>query len=237
MNCQAADEVKVYLDNLFGKNNYVLIALGRSISAIAELMGHLGVDTKIIPMSDLKKYDINQIPPENIKMYKSYLEEIGLSKEILKQNPDKKYVLMDYSHYGKSLENAEKLLRKEELLGDRNNLQTMTVNSALDNIFYKNKYDIMFGYCQFKNYSYVGKLPINELECVRQQAFPDTAKEYQGNITKGLRKLFWFNVYDSLINENYKSMMPIKNYYAIYKHIQSSTAIRNRIKNLQKRGI
>ena len=50
LNCYAADKIKNELDKKFGEKNYVLVAIGRSLSSIAELMGKMGVDTKIIPL-------------------------------------------------------------------------------------------------------------------------------------------------------------------------------------------
>lgn len=39
LNCLAADKVKTTLDKKYGEHNYVLIAVGRSVSSIVELAG------------------------------------------------------------------------------------------------------------------------------------------------------------------------------------------------------
>ena len=38
MNCLASEKIKSELDKIYGENNYVLIAIGRSLSSIAEQM-------------------------------------------------------------------------------------------------------------------------------------------------------------------------------------------------------
>lgn len=235
MNCYAADKIKSELDKCFGENNYVLIAVGRSISSIAETLGSMGVEIKIIPISGLRKAEVDNISKDSLQIYKTFLVQKGLSKIDLCKNADKTYVLMDYAYYGRSLERAEKLLKKNELLGDARNLISLKINDILGEDFGKKQFSTLFQYSRFKDYSYVGKLSVYNLKDVYKQCSPDRIKEYQGNITKGLRNLFWFNVFDSMNNKNYKDIFPQKEIDAVYKHYMSPQAVRNYIAREQKK--
>lgn len=230
MNYYAADKIKKALDGKYGVNNYVLIAVGRSISSIVELMGQMGVNTKIIPMSGLRRRGIDNISPENLTKYKKFLSKIGLNKKELKRDKDKTYILMDYTYYGRSLEKTNELLKKDELLGNVSNLITMPIQNVLREDYERMGFKRLFEYCRFKDYSYVGKLPIDNLKDVFKVSNPDKNKEFQGNITKGLRQLFWFNVFVSAKQKNFKNVMPDKELEAIYKHYLSQKAINNYLK-------
>lgn len=230
MNCFAADKIKTKLDKQYGKNNYVLIAIGRSLSSITELMQQLGADTKIIPLSGLRRREINDIPSKDLQIYKTFLVQKGLSKTDLNKNKDKTYILMDYTYYGDSLEKAEKLLKKEELLGNAKNLISIPVKKILGEDYEKLNFKTLFEYCRFKDYSYVGKLHVDELNKVYEKCSPDRIAELKGNITQGLRKLFWFNVFDSYKENNFKNIMPQNELNAIYKHHLSPKALKNYLK-------
>lgn len=230
MNCFAAEKIKNKLDKKYGENNYVLIAIGRSVSSIAELMGKNGVDTKIIPLSGLRKCEVNDIPKKALKVYKNFLAQIGLSKTDLSKNKDKKYILIDYAYYGRSLKRAEELLKTDEIFGDTTNLLSLSVNDILEEDFNQRGFRTLFQFNRFKDYSYVGKLNAENLEQVYKQCVPERIKEFSGNITQGLRKLFWFNVFDSLNQNNYKNIVPKKELNALYNHQLSPKATQNYIK-------
>ena len=227
MNCFAADKVKRELDKKYGTNNYTLIAVGRSISSIAELMDKMGVDTKIIPMSGLRRCEVDTIPKDKLRIYKSFLAQIGLSKNDLKKNKNRKYILMDYAYYGRSLKRTEELLKKDEMLGNAKNLISMPINDILGEDYTNKQFRTLFQYNRFKDYSYVGKLHVSNLQDVFNQCSPEKVKKLHGNITQGLRKLFWFNVFDSLKEKDFKNIMPMKELNAIYEHHLSPRAIRN----------
>ena len=230
LNCYAANKVKTELDKKYGEGNYILIALGRSVSSIAETLGCMGVDTKIIPISGLRNREVDNIPEKDLHLYKTFLVQKGLSKTELDKNKEKKYIVIDYAYYGRTLEKATKLLKKNELLGDKPNLISMSINNILGEDFNQKQFRTLFQYNRFKDYSYVGRLHVDNLKDVYNQCSPERIKEYQGNITQGLRKLFWFSVFDSLKQENYKNIIPMKELNALYEHHMSPKAIRNYIK-------
>lgn len=232
LNCYAAEKIKSGLDKKYGENKYVMIALGRSLSSIAELMKYLGAETKIIPLSGLRKSGIDSIPPDSLQIYKTFLVQIGLSKTELKKNSDKTYVLTDYTHFGRSLEKAEKLLKKNELLGDAPNLVSIPASEILGEDYKAKGFEHLFSCSRFKNFSYVGKLHVDVLGKVFERCSPDRIKEFKSNITQGVRKLFWFNVFDSLKKDN--NIIPVRELEAVFKHYYSGQALSNCIKKEQK---
>ena len=109
------------------------------------------------------------------------------------------------------------------------------VSDLLGKDYINKGYMRLFEYCRFKDYSFVAKLNPDELDKVYERCSPDRIKEFKGNITKGIRNLFWFNVYDSLINGNYSNIAPIKEISAIYRHYLSPKAVSNYLKRQMKK--
>lgn len=237
MNCYAADKIKKNLDSKYGRENYVLIAVGRSVSSIVELIGKMGADVKIIPMSGLRRAEIDDIPSRDLYTYKTFLHKIGLSKNNLEKNKNKTYILMDYTYYGRSLGKTEKLLKRDNMLGDAENLISIPISNILEEDYSGMKYDKLFEYCRFKDYSYVGRLNVNELKRVYEKCSPDKIKEFQGNITQGLRKLFWFNVFDCLKENRFKNEMPKAEIQALYVHRLSPKALNNYLNRLYTKNM
>lgn len=228
LNCFAANKIKTVLDKTYGEGKYTVIAIGRSISSIVELLGHMGVDTKIIPLSGLRRGNIDEISPESLHTYKTFLVQKGLSKTNLAKNKDKTYILMDYTFYGRSIKKAEQLLKREELLGNAKNLISMPISDILGKDYSEMGFEKLFEYCRFKDYSYVGKLNIEKLENVYQECSPKRVPEFRGNITQGIRKLFWFNVFEIMQKKNFiNNVLPIKEIEALYNHHLSPKAIQN----------
>ena len=122
------------------------------------------------------------------------------------------------------------LLKRKELLGDAPNLISMPVCNVLGDDYEQRGFKRLFEYCRFKDYSYVGILLADKLNEVYEQCSPERVKAYQGNITQGLRKLFWFNVFSYLKSEVFKNVIPEKELNAIYEHHLSPKAVKNYIK-------
>ena len=193
--CCLAEKIKAYFDLKYGDKNYTIISIGRSMSAISEIMQDLGGNVKFIPLSEMKKN--SEIPNNSIHIFKKYLESIGLNKEQIEKNSQHKYILFDYAYSGKSLENATELLTDNNLLGKLPNIESVESNKFIGN-WYK-----LFSYSRFKEFSPVGKLPLENLEDVFIQSSPDTAKEYTSDMAKIIRKLFRFHIFNCLKTKNY----------------------------------
>lgn len=214
MNCYAAEKVKGYFDSVYGKDNYTLISIGRSVASIAETMKHMGADVRVIPLSGLGELLPIKIPDKAI--YKEYLDKIGINKEVINKNKDRKYILMDYVCTGESLENAEYFIKREILNSDPKNLIKVSVNQALGDEF-NNKFAFLFSLSRFKEFSPVGKLSLLDLKRCFSQANFSTSVEGKSNMANYLRKIFLFNVFDNLKNGSFDNRCK-KEMQAIEKH-------------------
>lgn len=201
VNCSLAKKVKESFDTKYREGNYTIISIGRSVAALTEAIQDMGANTKFIPLSSMKRkiaYSEKTIEP-----LQRYLTSIGLTKEVIKNNPNHKFILFDYAASGLGLENTHKLLEKEELLGKNENLISKEANP-----FIKYSWRKLFAAVRFKQYSPVGKCPNKNLECIFQQSSTDTAIEYKSDMAKIIRKLFRFNVIDCLKNNNFEINNP-----------------------------
>lgn len=211
INCSIAKEIKENLDAKYGKRNYTLISIGRSVAALTESLQDMGVNTKFIPLSSMKgkvNYTDNAI-----KVFKKYLDSIGLTRYVLKNNPEHQFILFDYAATGEGLVNTKKLLEKENLIGEHQNLKILEVNS-----FVKYSWRKLFAIPCFKEFSPVGKLPNKNLENIFTQASTETAQEYKSDMAKIIRKLFRFNVLDCLKNNNFKIENPTLQFKALARY-------------------
>ena len=231
INCFAADKVKTYFDKLYGQNNYTVIAIGRSVASIAETMKYLGADTKIIPLSGLKSDLPNSIP--NVETYKSYLNKIGINLEALTKNPNRKYILFDYSYSGNSLGNCDTFFRKNIFKSNPQNLINKSINEVLKEDF-QNNFHLLFSLNRFKDFSSVGKLNIMDLKNCFTQANESTALEYKSNMAKYLRKIFLFNVCKYIKKGNFKNTCN-NELKALDKHYLSQKAMRVRLEQILKK--
>ena len=231
MNCFGASLIKSNLDKQFGENNYILITIGRSLSSIAATVKNFGVDVKQIPLSGIRKtyfQNIN-IPKEDLAVLKEFLSSINLSKEDLAKNRNKKYIITDYTYYGRTLDRTYELLKREDFLGNSSNFIKMPAEKLMGEPYHTNGFARLFGFNRFKYFSEVGELPLENLKQIKKQADSNKVEEYQSNISNGLRKLFKFNVIECIVNNNYESFIPVKELEAIYNHHLSQNAIRNYI--------
>lgn len=229
LNLNIANKIKVHFDNKYGKNNYALISIGRSVASIVETAKELGMEAYILPLSGLKKGLPQNIP--NLDLYKKYLAQIGLNKEKLDKFPNKKYVLIDYTSSGNSLETAKKLFEQYLFPNNKGQIVNTSINKILEldkNLANKN-IDILFCFNRFKLYSPVGKLDITNLEQCFEQSNPKTSREYNSKAARYIRKIFLFNVYDRLKQQKrIKITPPKKELDATYKHYLTNQAIESR---------
>lgn len=208
--CEIASKVKDKYDRIFGKNNYMIIALGRSIASVAEAFNFLGGEAKVIPLSKLGYFLPKRIP--DVDKYREYLTQIGLTKQIIQEHPEKKFILMDYSVSGDSLSTAKEFLENPELLGKSENFIDREINPTINSLNILK----LFYHERFKNFSPVGKLTLDNLKDVSIQGDSATSKEGRGNICQFVRKMFLFNLLDVLHQDNYHHFKP-ENEIAIIK--------------------
>lgn len=196
MNLFVANKVKGYFDKLYGAENYTVIAVGRSVASIAETMKALDTDVKIIPLSGLRDGLPRIIP--NLQEYENYLNSIGISKQNFAQNPNKKYILFDYSSSGNTLEAAQKLFEQKLLFPNNGQLTNISINEIMNENFLTSELSVLFNLNRFKIFSPVGKLNIFDLKKCFAQSTPQTAEEYSSKAAMYIRKLFLFHIFDNI---------------------------------------
>lgn len=188
---KAANYIEETLDKKYGKNNYKVITLGRSLSSIGKSLGcKIGEENVInMPVSDASMF----IYPPYLSMYmrkypidglKKFLEDNNLTKEIV-ENSDKKYVLMDFCYTGDSLKGCKNLLEQDCFMGKKN-LETFDFKDCLPQNEYYNEFHNDFASCRYKHLSFVRKTKhLNSDKCVINP-------EDVNNTTK----LTWFRLLD-----------------------------------------
>lgn len=207
----AANAIQATFDRQYGKNNYVVITIGRSLSSISKALEiKIGEDkVKNIPLSaadelyttgeSLEDYErrIRSITElHGFDTFKQYLASIGLDKETI-ENSGKQYIIMDFAASGRSLAGAYTILTSNELLGNRKrNITTASMAdiTALTGNAIHPVLNQMLNACEFKKYSYVDNLH-TKLENV------STASNYTQFGKKKeiqLKKLFGFMLLDEM---------------------------------------
>ena len=202
--CDIAYKLKNKFDIRYGENNYMVIAVGRSMASVAETLNFIGGEAVVIPLSELRFYLPDQVP--DMELYRKYLEQIGLTKEKIQNNPDKRFILMDYAVSGDSLRTAREFLERPELLGKSDNFIDYEINPIIKSL----KTIKLFYFERFKNFSPVGKLSLDNLRDVFTQSNSSTSREGRGNICQYFRKLFLFNLLDTLNLEDFHDFIPKK---------------------------
>lgn len=124
--------VKQIFDKNYGEGQYTFVSIGRSLSALAKCMGHLGVETKHIPLSGCGGYKKpnetvdKMLRQDGFKNYKEFLE-ISLPKD-----NDKMYIFGDFSDIGTTLKTFKTLLNHPNVNLGRQNDKYIALNEVLN---------------------------------------------------------------------------------------------------------
>lgn len=214
----AANAIKETFDKQYGKNNYVVITIGRSLSSISKTLGlKIGEDNvKNIPLSAANEFFITGESlndyEKSIKSitelygfntFKKYLSSIGLDKETI-ENSGKQYVIMDFTASGRSLAGAYTILTSNELLGNsKRNITTASMSdiTALTGHAIHLVLDQMLNTCEFKKYSYVDNLHTKIENIGSASDYTQFGKKKEIR----LKKLFGF----MLLDEQYSDKKPL----------------------------
>ena len=214
----AANAIKETFDKQYGKNNYVVITIGRSLSSISKTLGlKIGEDNvKNIPLSAANEFFITGESlndyEKSIKSitelygfntFKKYLSSIGLDKETI-ENSGKQYIIMDFTASGRSLAGAYTILTSNELLGNsKRNITTASMSdiTALTGHAIHQVLDQMLNACEFKKYSYVDNLHTKIENIGSASDYTQFGKKKEIR----LKKLFGF----MLLDEIYSGKKPL----------------------------
>lgn len=203
----AAESIKQAFDKEYGVGNYVVVAIGRSLSSVAKLLSlKIGEDSvKNIPLSGLSRFSTKDNRPfekfatdEEKQNYKDYLESVGLSRENI-ENSGKQYIILDYAYTGRSLKNAYKILTSDFFWGNKKrNVSAVSVADILplgfisDNLVFKS--NLLTG--TYKIYSFVDHLLNLDKLSINKATDCNSFAESDEEIIKKHR-LFGFALLDS----------------------------------------
>lgn len=172
--------IKNIFDNKYGKDNYVFISVGRSLSATAKCLEFMNVESKSIPFSgvhsivespDLKTI-INQ---EGFNEYAKYLREQCSGYK------DKKLVFSDYCSSGRTLKTFKNIIESSEVGLKSKNNSFININKVLTKICSNNPglnskvyifIDSLLAQ-RFDEIASVGKLNVRRLKLVNNALEPD----------------------------------------------------------------
>ena len=191
-----AKGIQSTLDTLYGKNNYKVIIIGRSLSSVGKVLGYrIGEDNVInIPLSQAYRYmDIEDIIPSYLDSETAYLNKFlvsrGLGKDDIKSS-SKHYIVTDYCCSGASLKGAKNLFSHEKVWGKHKRIHYADFMELLPDEIIARHSDLrsMMSRENFKPFSFVYRL-IDFADI--QNSFKLPYKElYQ-------IKLFWFKLLDN----------------------------------------
>ena len=201
-----AERLKQKFDKKYGKGNYTIICIGRSLSSVGKVLGYkIGEENvKNIPMSGAGRYFtdlkyVNELEKNGaINNFRKYLNSIGLKKEDI-ENSDRKYIILDYCVTGKSLFGATGMFRRDDVLGYKN-IISKDVMDCITNKDLKEKADGYFFTCTFKDLSFV-----EQAKCLGDLTnfMVDTSK------AKDSVRLTWFKLLDNEMLKQEKNQNPL----------------------------
>lgn len=142
----AADCIKQTFDKRFGKNNYVVLPIGRSLSSIGKALAiKIGEENVVnVPLSSAGRFLPTTPTIEEYKDKLSFIKNNGIDnlinfleeKHLTKQNietSNKHYILTDYCVSGFSLQGAEQLFKSNLVWGNKkNNIHAVDFIKILD---------------------------------------------------------------------------------------------------------
>ena len=200
----AAEYLKNNLDSAFGRDKYVVIPIGRSLSSIGKCLGYkIGEDNvKNMPMSTASRFLDIERRHENFNAFRQYLDSIGLSQKEI-ETSDKTYIFTDFCHTGASILGVERLFNYK-IWGKHNNVRFVNILDLLrdnssdkinNDIFVNNLIDMLHNR-DFKLYSFVKpcqNLANTQLSIVNTAESPLSVKS------------FWFKLLDYEVKQNHLS--------------------------------
>lgn len=124
--------LKPYLDEKYGEDKYVFVSVGRSPAGIARAFEFMGVETKYLPISNLRCYPDSDCViggAEGLDKYGNFLKKQGINNDNIKQS-GKHFLFFDYTYTGKSLNFFNDLIRKYYKINLKN-MHFLSINNLL----------------------------------------------------------------------------------------------------------
>ncbi len=208
---QAKETVKIAkflkntLDKEYGKNKYVFVSIGTSPACIGRAMEFMGVETKYLPISELRFSNSHKEEIKNNwqgqKAYSKFLKSQGIDRETIAKN-DKTYLFYDFTASGRTLSKYKEVLSDFfDIPVNHSRIKFISINEELtakakDNIFIddeKVEYYISKNMASQDSYEYAGVPHLNygsleKIEEVIKKEKTNTAKRFDFIIITELLK-------------------------------------------------
>ena len=201
MHSKTADSIRQTLDGKYGKDKYVVITIGRSLSSIGKALGYqIGEENVInLPMSQAGKYLLERYVKSieadgEIDVLRGVLAKQGLTKDAI-QKSGKQYVIMDYCCSGESLKGAKELLTRHDVLGNKQ-IKSMDVAKCVKNKAHAEALCADLFSCKYKDFAFV-----SESHSILEMKYAYLHPEKADLDTK----LFWFKILDNEMTKKTKS--------------------------------
>ncbi len=190
-----------WLDEKYGKGNWVFVSIGRSLEELADSLSYKGHDTKIFPISGIYDSGLNAegiAQQKSFEIYEEFLKKIGISKEAIEKD-GRNYLFTDYCDTGATIQTVKKLLKNHLGINSENvdfkdftTLYEEAYNSTQKKGKYINpeKLERMLRLCTFKKFCRTKRVESNDLESIKR-AF--TTKQPINS------KLFHFKLMDTFL--------------------------------------
>ncbi|MCR5266483.1 MAG: hypothetical protein K6E29_07825 [Cyanobacteria bacterium RUI128] len=202
---KASEAIKTSLDSQYGKDNYRVVTIGRSLSSIGKVLGYkIGEENVInIPMSHCARFtdpfDISYVKNTGeAAIFLNYLKGVGIDKESLDKS-GKKLILMDYCYTGESLKGADKLFRS--VFGESDNIVSVNVLDLIDNPKLRSPLSQILLSSTYKRLSFVDQA--TDLMNLKMHEANTSKAEYE-------TRLLWFKLLDNHMTNKQHDLEDIK---------------------------
>lgn len=231
----AADCLKTVFDKRFGKNNYVVLPIGRSVSTIGKVLGlKIGEENvKNIPLSSAGRFYSRNLELDTYKLFLKRVETEAGFEKFLKylsannlsrsdiENSGKNYILTDYCFTGESLLGVDQLFKSDLIWGNKKkNIYSVDILKAIDSIENSEKYiddELLESVGTFSNLC-EEELLQSKYKCFslvgRAESFDETLNAEPNNVIskfQGNEKLMMFHLLDTALSNTKPPKLKFKN--------------------------
>ena len=105
-------ELEKYFSDMFGKDDWTYVSIGNSPAGIGRVLQFMGIETRFLPISNLKNVpsftDLSEYD-DKFPQYGEFLKEQGLTQEKINET-GKTYLFTDYVYTGRSIKTFKKMM-------------------------------------------------------------------------------------------------------------------------------
>ena len=166
-----------WLDEKYGKGNWVFVSIGRSLEGLADSLSYKGHDARILPMSGIHHLNLTAdeiAHQDDFGIYTRFIKKLGFSKDAIAKDT-RHYLFADFCDTGATIQTVKKIL-KYKLGIDSENVDfkdfTTLYEEAYNASARKRKYthpiklEKMLRLCTFKKFCRTERVECSDLQSV-----------------------------------------------------------------------